>query len=451
MWYAILILTGTGLLHLWPACSAKSDNPLSFLDALFTSTSAACVTGLGVRSTAHDFTYTGQAVILGLIQLGGVGIMTVTTFIVVHFNRSGNLRQRKVIADTLGAGEGGDLRVILRNVLMMTLFIESIGFLILAAHNQVYYEHYAKLGVWSSHGDATWFALFLSVSAFCNAGFALHDQNLIPFADNFIVNATVCSLIMLGGIGFPVINDLWRSRKTPAPDRWGSLRLHTKIMLIGTVVILLLGLGSFMALENHGVLEGDTMMTRLCKGMFHSVTCRTAGFNSVDIGALTDATLFISIILMMIGGGPCSTAGGFKVTTAAIIFLRAWASFRGYSRVTLFRRTIPQRSVERAVATALLFLAIAAISLTVMLLIEQSGAHQSHEGRFLATFFEVISALGTVGLTANLTTDLSSASRVVLVLLMLIGRLGPITAFAALAHGERKELIEYATEEPLIG
>jgi trk system potassium uptake protein TrkH len=450
-WYAILIITGTALLHFWPACSASQENPISFLDALFTSTSAACVTGLGVRSTAHDFTYTGQAVIVGLIQLGGIGIMTVTTFIVVHFSRGGNLRQRKVIADTLGAGEGGDLRVIIRNVLAMTFFFEVIGFLVLAAHHHINYDHYAKLGVWSTHGDATWHAFFLSISAFCNAGFSLHDQNLVPFADSFIVNATVASLVILGGLGFPVINDLWRTRTKPAPDRWGSLQLHSKVMLIGTTVLLLLGFVSVWMLEAEGVLKGDPLLTQIYKSAFHSVTCRTAGFNTVDIAAMTDATLFVSILLMMVGGGPCSTAGGFKVSTAAIICLRAWSTFQGYSRVNIFRRTIPPRTVERAVATAMLFMAVAAIGLTVMLVIEQSGAYKSGEGRFLATFFEVISALGTVGLTANLTTDLSSASRVVLVFLMLLGRLGPITAFAALAHGERKERIEYATEEPLIG
>lgn len=451
-WYAILIITGTALLHFWPACSASQENPISFLDALFTATSAACVTGLGVRSTVHDFSYTGQAVILGLIQLGGIGIMTVTTFIVVQFSRGGNLRQRKVIADTLGAGEGGDLRVILRNVFVMTVFFESVGFIILAAFNQINYERYAEAGVWSSHGEATWHALFHSISAFCNAGFALHDKSLVPFAESFVVNSTICLLIVIGGLGFPVVNDLWKSRLRPAPDRWGSLQLHTKIMLIGTAVLLVLGFASFLTLESDGVLKGDPILLRIFKAAFHSVTCRTAGFNTVEVGDLSNATLFISILLMMIGGGPCSTAGGFKVSTAAIICLRAWATFQGYARVNLYRRTISPRSIERAVATAMLFMAIAAIALTALLVIEQSSiSHNGGQGKFLDTFFEVISALGTVGLSTGLTTSLTSPSRIIIIVLMLMGRLGPITTFAALAHGERNERVEYPTAEPIVG
>lgn len=451
-WYALLIFTGTMALYLWPACAASPEDPISLLDALFTSTSAACVTGLGVRSTVHDFSYTGQAVILGLIQLGGVGIVTVTTFIVVQFSRTGNLRQRKAIADTLGAGEGGDLRVILRNVLVMTFFFESAGFVILAAYNQINYARFADLGVWSSHGEATWHALFHSVSAFCNAGFALHDRSLIPFADSLVVNTTIGILILVGGLGFPVVNDLWKARTKPAPDRWGSLQVHSKIMLIGTAVLMAIGFVSFLAIEADGVLAKDPLLSRVYKAAFHSISCRTAGFNSVEVGDLTNAMLFISIVLMMIGGGPCSTAGGIKVSTAAIIYLRAWSTFRGYSRVNLYRRTISPRSIERAIATAMLFMAVAAIALTALLIIEQSGTSHRHGGKpFLDVFFEAISALGTVGMSTGLTTDLSSPSRVVIVLLMIMGRLGPITTFAALAHGERNERVEYPTAEPLIG
>lgn len=451
-WYAILIIAGTATLFLWPACAASPEAPISFLDALFTSTSASCVTGLVVRSTVHDFSYAGQAVILALIQLGGVGIMTVTTFIVVQFSRAGSLRQRKVIADTLGAGEGGDLRVILRNVLAMTLSFEFVGFVILAGYNQINYDYYAGLGVWSTHGEATWHALFHSVSAFCNAGFALHDQSLTPFAGSFVVNTTIMILVVVGGLGFPVVNDLWKCRLKPAPDRWQSLQLHSKIMLIGTAVLLTLGFVSFLAIEYDGVLADDPLLTRLFKAAFHSVTCRTAGFNTVEIGDLTNAMLFISALLMMIGGGPCSTAGGFKVSTAAIICLRAWSTFHGYSRVNLYRRTLPGRSIERAVATAMLFMTIAAVALTALLVIEQSGvSHQSAGGNFLDTFFEVISALGTVGLSTGMTGELTNVSRVIIIALMLMGRLGPITTFAALSHSERNEPVEYPTEEPLVG
>lgn len=451
-WCAALILIGTAALYAVPGCAASAERPLSLLDALFTSTSAACVTGLTVRSTVHDFSTLGQGVILALIQLGGVGIMTVTTFIVVHLTRGGSIRQRKAIAETLGAGEDGNLRQILQNVLTMTVAIETCGFAALAAYNHAFFERYAALGVWSSRTEATWHALFHSVSAFCNAGFALHDRSLIPFADSLVVNGTVCALIVLGGLGFPVINDLWRARRRDRADRWGALQLHTKLMLIGTAALIAAGFAAFLALEHDGVLAHDPPHVMAYKALFHSVTCRTAGFNTVDMPSLTNATLFVSIALMAVGGGPCSTAGGFKVSTAAILVTRAWATFRGFSRVTLFRRTLPASSVDRAGATAMLFFGAAALAVTAMLVVEESGLpHRDAEGRFLEVLFEVISALGTVGLSVDLTPRLSDASRLILVALMFLGRIGPITTFAALSHGGRVEPVEYSSEEPLVG
>lgn len=451
-WYAGLILAGCAALYLLPGCVAEGAEPISLLDALFTSTSASCVTGLIVRSTPADFSLMGQGVILGLIQLGGIGIMTVTTFIVVQFSRGGSLRQRRVISETLGAGENGDLRGILRNVLAMTALCELVGFVVLAGYNQANYARFAELGVWSSRGEATWHALFHSVSAFCNAGFALHDQSLTPFADSLVVNLTIGLLVIIGGLGFPVVIDVWKSRKRPAPDRWASLQLHSKIMLIGTGVLLTGGFISFLALEWNNVLADDPVYARVIKAAFHSVTCRTAGFNTIPMAELTNAMLFISVLLMMIGAGPCSTGGGFKVSTAAIIALRAWATFQGFTRVNLYRRTLPTSSVERAVATAMLFVALGGLALTIILVVEQSGAgHQSNQGLFLEALFEVISALGTVGLSTGLTTSLSDFSRVLLILLMILGRLGPITTFVALSHSERTEPVEYPNEEPLVG
>lgn len=451
-WYAVLILVGFAALYFVPGCAADGDRPITALDALFTSTSASCVTGLIVRSTPHDFSLLGQGVILALIQLGGIGIMTVTTFIVVQFDRSGSLRQRKVIAETLGAGEKGDLRRILRNVLVMTGLCEAIGFLILLAYNQATFARFAAEGVWDTRGEATWHALFHSVSAFCNAGFALHDESLTPFADSFVVNGTIGLLVVVGGLGFPVVNDLWKSRKRPPSSRWSGLQLHSKIMLIGTGLLLAVGFVSFLALEHDGVLADDTIAARVIKSAFHSVTCRTAGFNTVEIAELTNAMLFISVLLMMIGAGPCGTGGGFKVSTAAIIALRAWATFQGYARVNLFRRTLPTESVERAIATAMLFVTVATVALTGLLVIEQSGfGHTGSAGMFMETLFEVISALGTVGLSTGMTTDLHASSRMIVILLMILGRLGPISTFVALSHSARNERVEYPNEEPLVG
>lgn len=451
-WYGILILVGFAMLYLVPGCARDPANPISALDALFTSTSASCVTGLIVRSTAEDFSFLGQLVILGLIQLGGIGIMTVTTFIVMQFDRRGSARQRMVLVETLGADQKTDLRRILRNVLALTLTCELVGFAILAFYNLVNFNRFAEIGLWSTYLEAIWHALFHSVSAFCNAGFSLNDSSLVPFADSWVVNFTIGVLIIIGGLGFPVINDLRRSRHLPWSDRWNHLQLHTKIMLIGTAILLVIGFVSFLFLESQGTLEGNSVSERVLKASMHSITCRTAGFNTVDVANLTNATLFISLLLMAVGAGPCSTGGGFKVTTAAIIVMRAWATFQGFKRVNYFRRTIPARSVERAVATAMLFVVVAILALTTLLVIEQSKVgHQSSGGSFLELLFEVVSALGTVGLSTGLTTELTDLSRAVVVLLMLLGRLGPITTFVALSHGERDERVEYPNEDPMVG
>jgi trk system potassium uptake protein TrkH len=451
-WYAALLVLGTGSLAFLPACWGDPEKPISVLDALFTTTSACCVTGLSVRSTAHDFTYLGQGIILLLIQLGGIGIMTVTTFIVVQFDRRGSLRQRKAIVDTLGAGGRGDIKRLLRNVLLMTFGCEALGASILASYNLWHYERYAALGVWNGHGEALWHAVFNSVSAFNNAGFALHDLNLVPMADSWVVNLTVCWLIVTGGLGVPVVSDLWRNRKKPWKEILPDLQLHSKLMLIGTAVLIVGGLGSFLTLEWDGVLRGDPLDQKVVKSLFHSVTCRTAGFNTTDVGKLTDATLFISILLMAIGAGPCSTAGGFKVTTASILALRAWATFQGYSRVNVFRRTLPESAIDRAVATAMLFIVISIVALTALLIVEQSyGGLGRRDNLFLEAAFEVVSALGTVGLSTGITPQLSDPGKVIIIMLMLLGRLGPITTFVALSHSERREPVEFLNEEPLVG
>ena len=451
-WYGILILVGFAMLYLIPGCARDPANPISALDALFTSTSASCVTGLIVRSTAQDFSFLGQLVILGLIQLGGIGIMTVTTFIVMQFDRRGSARQRMLLVETLGADQKTDLRRILRNVLALTLTCELVGFAILTFYNLVNYSRFAEIGLWGSYGEAIWHALFHSISAFCNAGFALNDTSLVPFADSWVVNLTIGALIIIGGLGFPVINDLRRCRHLPWDDRWNHLQLHTKIMLIGTAILLVLGFVSFLFLESQGTLEDNSLSERVLKASMHSITCRTAGFNTVDVANLTNATLFISLLLMAVGAGPCSTGGGFKVTTAAIIVMRAWATFQGFKRVNYFRRTIPARSVERAVATAMLFIVVAILALTTLLVIEQSKVgHQSSGGSFLDLLFEVVSALGTVGLSTGLTTELTDLSRSVIIVLMLLGRLGPITTFVALSHSERDERVEYPNEDPMVG
>lgn len=464
IYYLLLIALGSAALS-HPVCRTPGAKPIHWLDAVFTATSATCVTGLAVRSTEHDFSIYGQAVILILIQVGGIGIMTITTFISIHVAGRASLRQRMIVSETLGAREATDLRGVLRHVFVTTLLIEGAGCLLLLARNA--FDLPPKV--------ALWHALFHSISAFCNAGFALYDSSLINYRSDPITNGVICGLIITGGLGYPVLLDLRENWRGPWRERWGRLLVHSKVMILGTVTLLTVGFASILALEWNGVLHGMPLGERLLAAAFHSVTSRTAGFNTIDIARLSAASLFVTILLMMIGAGPCSTAGGFKVSTLMVLVLRGWATFRGYPRANYFRRTIPSSSVEKANATALLFGVVAILALLALLMIEQRSAQhrarlieqfaqqeqavtaakeralQQPRGLFLEIAFETFSALGTVGLSTGITGTLSSPGRLVIIALMFIGRLGPISVFAALSSSEKEPRVAYPTEEPLIG
>jgi len=440
-WYSVILIVGTTLLLL-PLSVAENREPISFVDSLFTATSALCVTGLSVRSTAHDFSFMGQIIILVLIQLGGVGIMTVTTFVMFQLGGQGGLRQRAVIAETLGAGPQHDIRWILKQVLLLSLGIELLGVSILAV----------RFSFLMDSSAAIWNAVFLSVSAFCNAGFALHDQNLSPLRDDIFTNLVVMGLIVSGGFGFPVMIDISRTMKRGWPNAWYELHLHSKLMIVSSLLAIGTGAVVTLALEWNGVFNELPAGQKIIPAMFHSVSCRTAGFNTVDIGAMRDATIFFSILLMVIGAGPCSTGGGVKISTAALLILQAYSRFRGKTHINVFRRTIPQQSIDRALATVMFYLLVAAVALTLMLMAEERAtlADGSKWG-FRDIIFEVASALGTVGLSTGITPSISDLGKVILVVLMFMGRLGPITVFAALASSRNKHTIEFAREEPLLG
>lgn len=436
--YVFTILCGGTLLTL-PAARQPDRPPISLVDGIFTATSACCVTGLTVRSTLNDFSFLGQALILALIQLGGLGIMTITTLLSFQIGGQATLRQRAVVAETLGIKSGRDLRWVTLAVLATVLFAEVCGFALLC---------WADWGS-APPGQVVWRSLFHSVSAFCNAGFALHDQNLVPDAGRVSINLVICGLIIVGGLGFPVIFDV--VSRLRRGEFWERLHLQTKMMLIGTAALLACGAVSFWALEWREAIAREPLSTKLLMGLFHSTTCRTAGFNTVDYGALSSATLFLAIILMAIGAGPCSTAGGFKVSTLMTLVVSSWSNFRGWKHVNFFRRTIPEAAVERATATALFFAAVAIAALVALLVVETSGDLSARPRWFLEALFECISALGTVGLSTGITPALTDPGKLVLVALMLLGRLGPITAAVALARERRSYQPRFPEEEPLIG
>ena len=441
-WYLSAILAG-GILLCQPFCRHEGVAPITFVDALFTSTSATCVTGLAVRSTGNAFNFTGQAVILALVQLGGIGIITVTTFAMVQMGNRASLRQRTVIVETLGVSDRADLRSILKSILWATLMFEAVGATLLTFRFWLGYE--------MPLAKAAWFGLFHAVSAFCNAGFGMLDDNLMKFQKDPLVNFTICGLIIVGGIGFPVILDVKRNLQR-RQGGWDYLTLHSKIMLIGTAAILTLSVVGFLFLEEEGVLKAMPWWERGMVSFFHAVTCRTAGFNTIDVAKLTDATLFLTILLMVIGAGPCSTAGGFKVSTLSILLLHAWSRFRGATRINVFRRTIPSELAGRATALAMLFGVVIVIVVTIMLVVEQNGLGRERAPRhFMNVLFEVASALGTVGLSTGITPALSDLGKLVIVAVMFIGRLGPISLFVAVSLPDKKKTLEYFNEEPLLG
>ena len=437
--YVLAILVGGFLLTL-PVARQPDRLPITLVDGLFTATSACCVTGLTVRSTLNDFSLFGQGVILVLIQLGGLGIMTITTLASFQIGGQATLRQRAVIADTLGIKSGRDLRWVAGAVLLTVLIAEFLGFVLMC------------WATWSygSPLEVIWRALFHSISAFCNAGFALSDDSLTRYGSSVPVNLVICSLVIVGGIGFPVIFDIG-TRLRRRRDFWSRLSIQTKLMLIGTTGLLAIGAVSFWLLEWDEALARETLTTRILMGLFHSTTCRTAGFNTVDYAALASPTLFLTIILMAIGAGPCSTGGGFKVSTLMTLVVSSWTSFRGLPRANVFKRTIPATAVRRATATALLFGSVGIVALVVLLTVESRGLVASRPRWFLEALFECISALATVGLSTGITASLTDPGKGVLMALMLIGRLGPITAAVALVRQRQPYQPEYLEEEPLVG
>lgn len=447
LWYAGLIVVGTLLLSL-PVCHAPNRAGITFSDALFTATSASCVTGLIVRSTPLDFSFWGQLVIAMLFQLGGIGIMTITTWITLRFGGIENLRQHAVIAETLGRRSQDDLRVVLRNVLAFVLLVESIGFAVLLARNAMQMPL----------PEAAWQAAFHAVSAFCNAGFSLPydaasgvDTSLIGYQGDVVVNFTICTLIVLGGLGFPVVLDLWRVWRGGEPDVWRRLHLHTKIMLVGTAMLIVVGTLGFLWLESDNALVEMSWGRKVLVSLFQSITPRTAGFNVVDMAELTDATLFLTVLLMITGAGPCSAAGGAKVSTLMIVSIQAWSRLRGAPRPVIFRRTVPRENTDRAISQLLAYCVVIALSLTLLLTFDDVGPHITGSHRFMDCLFEVVSALGTVGLSTGTTTTLNESGRLIIMLLMLMGRLGPITAFLALSRSEKARRVEFPKEEILVG
>ncbi|MEW6077906.1 MAG: TrkH family potassium uptake protein [Thermodesulfobacteriota bacterium] len=422
---------------------SSSGARVSFIDALFTATSAVCVTGLTVCDTGTTFSAFGQTAILLLIQLGGLGITTLSTALFLLFGQRTSLSAGEVVESNFLARPRGKLKTLLLQIFIWTVAIEAVGALTLLP------AELARLPVL----QAVWSASFHAVSAFCNAGFSLRPDNLMSARSNPAVILPIAGLIILGGIGFSVITELFDHLKERVRGRSARrLSLHTKTALTTTGLLLLAGTCGFWALESHNLLNGSNLTSRFLISFFASVTPRTAGFNSIDYLQATTATVFVTIVLMLIGGCPGSTAGGIKVTTLAVLFASARARLRGSRRARLFNRGIPQLAVDKAFSVVVL--ASVFIIAGILLLSTVGFSHLSrinNAGQPVGILFEVVSALCTVGLSTGITPTLTAGGKSILILLMFIGRLGPLTIAVAIARHEPAPAVRLAEEPIMIG
>ena len=415
--FFIVILVGALLLTL-PFASA--DGSASFLDALFTSTSATCVTGLVVRDTFTGWTTFGQVVILLLIQLGGLGFMTVITLISFAIGKRVGLYDRKVLMQSAGNFSLSGIGELIRRIVPFTFVFELLGAALLAV------RFVPDFG-W---GRGLYFSVFHAISAFCNAGFDLMGvrtpySSLTAYVNDPLVNLTVCVLIVVGGLGFLVWHDLARNKL-----HWKRYQLHTKIVLSTTALLIFAGWLLFFILERDASMAGMTVPERVLASLFQSITPRTAGFNTVDMAALSESGNLLTDIFMLIGGSPGSTAGGIKTTTVAVLVLSAIASSCGRVRVKAFRYNIDRDTIRQACSILTIYLTRAILAILAICAIEPVTLKQS--------MFEVNSAIGTVGLSMGITPTLGIASHIILILLMYAGRIGGLT-FVLLFSERRTE------------
>ena len=428
--FGITDLVGTALLSL--PVSSRSGEWTGFVDALFTATSAVCVTGLTVLDTATHWSGFGLVVILVLIQLGGLGIMIFASLVGLALARKLTVRSRLNTAAEAKAVGYDDVRGLVRGILLISLAIEALTFCFLAPRFAFGYDY--------SPGDAAWHALYHSVSSFNNAGFALYTDNMIGFATDPWICLPMCAAIILGGLGFPVIMQLRKEFRRPL--HWS---MNTRIVLWATALLLVGGTVYIVAFEwtNPDTLGAYDPASRILIGFFQSVQTRTAGFNSVDIGLMRDETWLGMDALMFIGGGPAGTAGGIKVTTFAVLFFIMATELRGEGAVNIFGKRL-SRAVHRQAITVVL-MAVAAVMIATIALMVVTGIP------FDRVFFEAVSAFGTVGLSTGITPVLPEAAEIILVMLMFLGRLGPLTLGSAIALRHRRILYEYPKERPAIG
>lgn len=430
MGFALLIIVGAVLLSL--PISNRNGEGIPFINAVFTSASATCVTGLVVYDTYMQFTFFGQLVILSLLQIGGLGFMTIIVLFSLILGKHIGLYERSLLMESISTLQIGGIIRLVKRVLIGTAIIEFIGACLLTI------RFIPMFGL----AKGIWFSIFHSVSAFCNAGFDLMGtiepfSSLVSFSGDIIVNVTIISLIIIGGIGFIVWDDI-------AEKKWHfkKYRLHTKIMLSYTFLLILLSAVVFFFIETDKAFAGMGAVEKILASLFHSVTPRTAGFNTVPIADISEASSLITIILMFIGAGSGSTGGGIKVTTFVVILLSVASYARRRIDLNIFNRRLEDGCIKRAASSIGLYLIICMFGVFVL----------SGQGFGLKdSLFEAFSAIGTVGLSTGITSSLPTLSRIVVIILMYSGRVGSLSVVMAVTEHNDKVAIKNMSERIVIG
>jgi trk system potassium uptake protein len=427
--FLFAIFIGSILLSLPIATTAKA---ISYSDAIFTATSAICVTGLVINDIGTTFTTFGLVVIMILIQIGGLGIMALSVFLAKLLNRKMSTKETSEFQESYATVNISDSFQVLKSIFLYTFLFEIIGacLLFLFWHKD-----------FTSTKTAIFSSIFHSISAFCNAGFSLFSDSFVRYATFIPVILVVTSLIIIGGIGFPVMADLGRHLRNKRNYHL-PLKLQTKIVLTTTLLLIVLGAIIIFASEYHNSLANYSLANKSLVAYFQSVTTRTAGFNTIDLNYFRSSTLFLLIILMYIGASPGSTGGGIKTSTFSLILLRTWNTLRSKDKANFAKRTISNENTLKALS--IIFLSAITISVVFFIIL----TFENHS--FLANLFETVSAFGTVGLSLGITKDLSNVGRIAIMILMFIGRLGPLTIAFALSRQKPKTNYSYPEENVLI-
>ncbi len=438
--FLLLIVTGASFLQLRISTTGPH---LSWVDALFTATSAVCVTGLVVVDTGTFFTTFGQCVILVLIQIGGLGVMTISVALFTWIGRSISIRNRLVMQDLFAHTPRQDIYKLVRSVILFTLSAELIGALLLTIH----------FSLEMSLSQALYHGIFHSVSAFCNAGFALFPNGMMDYSGDWLLNCTLCALIVIGGIGFPVLYDLQSAFFTKRKTRI-RLSIQTKTVLLTTLILIVGGATMFAFLESSSpILLDKSISERFLISLFQSITCRTAGFNTIDIGGLREVTIVMMLFLMFVGASPGSCGGGVKTTTLAVLTLFTIGRIRHKKRVNIFKKSLPEATVTRSMSLILLSTTI--VCLVVFMLLLSDSYINTNGGTIkintLQYLFETVSAFATVGLSMGITPVLTTWDKYWIILVMIIGRVGVLTFSYIIVGTTGSTGKEYSEENMMIG